>query len=211
MFDSILQPLFRDAKSLTPFNLGQSYPVCSEQRITSCVPCLFFPSSPSAVSGLVVPVIVWIAVKGVTGSWTRPHVFQESLKGIEPPPADLYAPASIVPIVLSLRVVTSRLHQFPSPVFGRAIAYTTSPVLSAGRNHMLILLAPLSRRHTGIGFSDPHAQRQSTHQRKRYRTRLSFQRFYFRSSSRSMIFCSIQLGLPLPISTTRDGNSDTIR
>lgn len=77
----------------------------------SFIRSLLLPSCPSAISGIVVAVVI-LTFNGVL--WrTCPHVLLEVLERFPPPLADLNAPCTIKVIFLILRVVTPTNHSPP--------------------------------------------------------------------------------------------------
>lgn len=78
------------------------------------------PCGPSAVRGLVIPVVV-DAVQ-CQPFWPTAHVSEKMLKRIAPPIANSNSSSAIVAIVLVCAVVAASIHGSPSDVFGRDAA-----------------------------------------------------------------------------------------
>lgn len=105
------------------------------------VAVLLVPRRPSAVTRLVVPIVI-LAVDRVFGRRAEPHVGQEVLEGVQPPVADANAAATVV---LERRVVgvgTTRLHFRPHLVLGRApVVVATTTMLEIPLPHNIVLMA----------------------------------------------------------------------
>ncbi len=80
------------------------------------MPVLLAACCPSAISGLVVPIVIWEAVETVSFRGTLSHVSEEVLEGVSPAVAyrDASPPVAVEPI--RARVVAAGLHRGPGGI-----------------------------------------------------------------------------------------------
>lgn len=88
----------------------------------SAIVCLFSSCRPSAVAGLIIPVVV-DAVNRVVKAWTLAHVVTKSIKRVEPSIADRYAAFTVAVKAGCQRAKTAVSHRLPRFV-GNAVAAT---------------------------------------------------------------------------------------
>ena len=86
---------------------------------------LLFPSGPSAISEVIIAIIVG-SFDSVFWGRFQSHISQECLEGHSPPPTHCNSASAVVCESLLLRVVTTSQHASPTSVFGcrRAVSRT---------------------------------------------------------------------------------------
>lgn len=160
------------SKPLAPCRHWQGLATESQQSVGACVSILFLASSPSAIAGLVVAVIV-DAVNRVLGRRSRPHVRNKILEPV-PSLADLDSSGSVVWVVFAISVLASLNHGCPDFV-GRRVRRSVSctscprkrsfeataafgvPVLDRRKPYFALVAAVASAKPDGI----PSASRRS--------------------------------------------------
>ena len=93
---------------------------CLHNR-SSLVLLLFAASSPSAISGLIVAIVVRKSVYRVIRSRTASHVRQKSSEGRLPSLTNVDAASAVVVVSLMTRVIASELHLLPAHVLWRGL------------------------------------------------------------------------------------------
>jgi hypothetical protein len=101
-----------NAKSLRPFSDTQGYSAVRKQTVGSLVAVLLLVGCPAAVSGSVVPTVVY-PVDRMTCAWPAPHVIKECFKG-KPSLAHRDSPATVEAICLGFWISASLDHGVPS-------------------------------------------------------------------------------------------------
>jgi len=96
--------------------------------VVSFVIALLHASSPSAVGGGVVPIVV-DAVNGCS-NWSISHVLQKTLERGHPSIANLNSPAPVISPCIIPRIATAVLHSDPNIVDGMSHQYSLSPMYS---------------------------------------------------------------------------------
>jgi len=108
-----------DSNLFRPVFYGHRFTVVSDlkgvavlNRTRSAILGLLFGVGPAAVAGLVVAILVRIAINAL--AWRAlSHVSEEVFKAVYPSLTDYDSPASIVFVILRVRVATSGPHAVP--------------------------------------------------------------------------------------------------
>lgn len=108
-----------NAGALYPFSNSQGFTVQGELPTAACVSALLFRGSPSAVTRLIVAVIV-NAVKLVFERWLKSHIGQEVFKAVDPTVTNLDTPPAPLFKARDIRCQAALLHTLPCNVL-RAI------------------------------------------------------------------------------------------
>lgn len=82
----------------------------------AAIACLLRPRSPSAITWLVVSVII-APVQRVALRWSQAHVIVKVFKAIKPPSANTNAAAAIYCVLFVIGIVASSFHAIPRPMF----------------------------------------------------------------------------------------------
>ena len=105
--------------SLSPHADWKSNSVVCHKSVFSGISSLLKPSGPTAVSRLVVAIIVWISIQCVNWTWARSHIGQEVGKSVfaQPTLAKPNAAASVVFVCRIVRIAASSPDVLPYSMF----------------------------------------------------------------------------------------------
>jgi len=127
---SIIKPPFNGGRADTsdsrPFGNGVSFAPCGYESIISSVVALLKRSSPSAIFGSVIPIIV-SSIDRMFGARFLPHVSKKGRKVILPSFTNCNSPSSIVKIILMRLGKASAFNASPNSV----LRSVTSTMLKA--------------------------------------------------------------------------------
>lgn len=108
----------RDASFFGPVAQWQSLAVEFHPLRTSFVSRLLTNGCPSAISRLIVAIVVWITIQAVTFARALAHVRQKLVEGMKPPLAYSNATPAICGILRVAYSEASAFHIQPSVIFG---------------------------------------------------------------------------------------------
>ncbi|RKZ91341.1 MAG: hypothetical protein DRQ40_09995 [Gammaproteobacteria bacterium] len=102
-----------------PCGKALGFAIARIHSVSSCISGLFSVGRPTAVTGLVVPVIV----DAINSKAIRhvPHVCMEGRKAVPPPVANPDSTSAVVLVSLVARAVTPPLHVFVAGVYSRSV------------------------------------------------------------------------------------------
>jgi hypothetical protein len=114
-----IESVRRNSHFFRPLNNCFGLSIVRQKAACPSVSSLFSPCRPSAVSRLVVPVVV-DAFDCVLGSWLRSHVCKKGLKRVNPAITNLDSATAVKRKGLVFRIQDTRFHRAVANVFRRA-------------------------------------------------------------------------------------------
>ena len=127
---SVVKRLFGYSLTAGDFSKRERLPLKPVELNLARVSGLFVLRSPSAISGLVISVVVY-AVERVLGTWPSPNIGQEDIKG-HPFVADMDTSSTIsVPVLVRLAIAPTA-HFAPHPILGQLGASVRKSSFSHG-------------------------------------------------------------------------------
>lgn len=106
---------WRNSSLLRPFIYCHGFAIACYFMVVSLIPTLRRPSSPSAISRFVIPIIIY-PVYLMFVCWSFSHVVKETFETVRPPFADYYASATVIGKSYVVRICTPRFHCSPDIV-----------------------------------------------------------------------------------------------